>query len=101
MADERQEVILLTSSDISSSDISSTDIETNVASSCSSVASTTSALTKLITASNSGSNPGNTFILYIPSFRKIEPKPELELKACGEDEEKELLDKDAKSSAGR
>jgi len=96
MSDERQEVILLTSSEISSPDIG-----TNVASSCSSAANTTSVLSKLITANSSGSNPGNTFILYIPSFRKIEPKPELELKAGGDDDEKELLDRDAKSSAGR
>ncbi|KAK3745514.1 hypothetical protein QZH41_009909, partial [Actinostola sp. cb2023] len=95
MSEERQEVILLATSDIGVADGSS------VASSCSQ-ASNTGVLTKLLTGSNtSGTSASNTFILYIPAFRKIEPKPGLELKADGELEEKELIEKDAKSSAGR
>ncbi|XP_032227239.2 uncharacterized protein LOC116610626 [Nematostella vectensis] len=39
----------------------------------------------------------STFILYIPSFRKIEPKPELEVK--DETPEKETPEKDLKASS--
>lgn len=97
MSEERQEVILLAASDL----VGNSDISSTVASSCTPAANN-AVLTKLITASNtSGTSASNTFILYIPAFRKIEPKPGLELKNSGEEEEKEVIDKEAKCSAGR
>lgn len=94
MSDDRQEVILL-----ATTDLSSPDIDSSVVSTCTSAANT-GVLTKLIAGSNTtGTNASNTFILYIPSFRKIEPKPELEVKTRNEDEEKDLLDKEANTSA--
>lgn len=95
MSEEGQDVLVLASHDIndSTSIVSCGDRET----------SSTNVLHKILSGSNSsGTSASGTYILYIPGFRKIEPKPGLELRSDEVVEEKEAPVKENKTvSSGR
>lgn len=88
MSEEGQDVLVLSPHDINDS--------TSIVS-CGQT-TTTNVLNKLLTGSNSsGTSASNTYILYIPGFRKIEPKPGLELRSDEVVEEKESPVKENKA----
>ncbi|XP_031574407.1 uncharacterized protein LOC116308163 [Actinia tenebrosa] len=95
MSEEGQDVLVLASHDINDS--------TSIASCGQTETTTTNVLNKLLAGTNSsGTSAPNTYILYIPGFRKIEPKPGLKLRRDEVVEEKEASIKESKQiSSGR